>query len=273
MPQIDEAQYREGKGPCLDAWRQRAVVRLDLVEEHASAYPAFASACCDHGVASTLSLPMMSGDIAVGAMNLYAKDPEAFRSDDEAVGLDLATAAGAVLANVAAYWTAFDLSQQLTEAMRTRSVIEQAKGMLMARTPSLTADGAFDMLKSASQRENVKLSVPSTWGDEVVATLNLYSRIGPFDQSAVSVAAVLGAQVAIAVSRSPEYVAARAVVEQSQREVEDASDINVATGLLMVSQACTADQAAGLLQEAASHDEQTILEIAHRIIEQHHSSR
>jgi transcriptional regulator with GAF, ATPase, and Fis domain len=156
-PEIDAAQYREGKGPCLDAWRTKRVFRVDRVEECADEYPAFAAACKEHGVLSTLSLPMISGDVAVGAMNLYADVPEGFSEDDEAMGVDLAGAAGSVLANVSAYWTAFDLSQQLNEAMKTRAVIEQAKGMIMARSPGMTADDAFDLLRTASQRENVKL--------------------------------------------------------------------------------------------------------------------
>jgi AmiR/NasT family two-component response regulator len=36
-------------------------------------------------------------------------------------------------------------------------VIEQAKGILMARSPQLSAEDAFDLLRKASQRENVKL--------------------------------------------------------------------------------------------------------------------
>lgn len=156
-PEIDEAQYREGKGPCLDAWRENKVIRVDRLEDIEAEAPAFAAACRQHGVASTLSLPMMSGGSAIGAMNLYARSPEAFGTDDEGLGTDLAAAAGSVLANVAAYWTAFDLSQQLDEALRSRAVIEQAKGMLMARSPELDADAAFDVLRKASQRENVKL--------------------------------------------------------------------------------------------------------------------
>lgn len=156
-PEIDAAQYREGKGPCLDAWRENRVFRIGRVEDHAEAYPAFAEACHEHGVLSTLSLPMVSGDMAVGAMNLYARVADGFTADDETVGMDLAVAAGSVLANVSAYWTAFELSQQLNEAMKTRAVIEQAKGMLMAQSPLLGADDAFDLLRKASQRENVKL--------------------------------------------------------------------------------------------------------------------
>ena len=117
------------------------------------------------------------------------------------------------------------------------------------------------------------LSVPSLWGSETIATLNLYSRTSPFDQSAETVAAVLAAQVAIAVSRSPEFAAARAVVEEAQREADDQSQISLATGLLVGSQDCTREQAEGLLRQAAAEDEQTILQIAQRIIDQHDSTR
>jgi transcriptional regulator with GAF, ATPase, and Fis domain len=156
-PAIDEVQYREGKGPCLDAWRANAVVRLRRVQDSADTYPGFAKACCEHGVLSTLSLPMTAGHVALGAVNLYARDEDAFSKDDESVAGDLAVAGAAVLLNVSAYWTAFDLTTQLSEAMASRAVIEQAKGVLMAGTAGLTADAAFELLRSVSQRENLKL--------------------------------------------------------------------------------------------------------------------
>lgn len=156
-PEIDGAQYRDGEGPCLDAWREKRVIRVDRLEDWEDRYPAFAAASREHEVFSTLSLPMIVGDVAVGALNLYARVPDGFTDDDESLGLDLAGAAAAVVGNVSAYWTAFDMSQQLNEAMQTRAVIEQAKGMIMARAPHLSADGAFNVLRKASQRENVKL--------------------------------------------------------------------------------------------------------------------
>lgn len=116
------------------------------------------------------------------------------------------------------------------------------------------------------------LSVPALWGTEIVATLNLYSRSGTFDETADTVAAVLAAQVTIAVSRSPEFAIARDVVVHAQRNADDQADMHVATGLLMINQACTAEQAEGLLRRAAVQDEKTILEIAHRIINQHRNT-
>ena len=156
--QIDQAQYDEGRGPCLDAWREKRIVRLDDVAvDGMAAYPAFSQACLDHGIHSTLSLPLIASDRGVGALNLYAEGATAFSADDEQVGGDLATAASVVLANAAAYWGAYDLSQQMSEAMQSRAVIEQAKGMLMAQSSGLTSDEAFQLLSRASQRENVKL--------------------------------------------------------------------------------------------------------------------
>lgn len=156
-PEIDAVQYREDRGPCLDAWRTGTIVRLDRVDDAVDTYPAFVAACAEHGVRSVLSLPMVVGESSVGSMNLYARVQEAFDDDDEDLGSELAAAAGSVLANVSAYWTAFEVSQQLEEAMSSRSVIEQAKGILMAGSPGLDADGAFDLLRQASSRENIKL--------------------------------------------------------------------------------------------------------------------
>jgi GAF domain-containing protein len=149
------------------------------------------------------------------------------------------------------------------------------QSMSTIRVDLLEQGDAFPHFAPAARRKGFRgvLSVPATWGDEVVATLNMYSRSRPFDQSAESVASVLAAQVAIAVSRSPEFAAARGVVEQAQRDADDDADVNVATGLLMVNESCTAEQAEGLLRQAATQDERTIVEIAQRIIQEHRTSR
>ena len=146
--------------------------------------------------------------------------------------------------------------------------------MTTVRVDLLEQGEAFPQFAHAARRRGFLgvLSVPATWGEEVVATLNLYSRSGPFDETADSVASVLAAQIAIAVSRSPEFAAARGVVEQAQRDADDDAEINIATGLLMVNESCTTEQAEGLLRQAANHDERTILEIAQRIIRQHRTS-
>lgn len=117
------------------------------------------------------------------------------------------------------------------------------------------------------------LTVPARWGADVIGALRLYSRSGSFDESAASLAAALAAQVAVAISRSPAFVAARNVVEHGQRDLEDRADVSMATGLLMAREACTAEQASGLLRSAASADATDTSEIARRILRRHYHSR
>jgi GAF domain-containing protein len=156
-PEIDAGQYESGRGPCLDAWRERRVVRIDDMAAAVGDYPEFAKAAVAHDVQSTLSLPLVAGDRGIGALNLYARVLNGFTADDEAIGVELAAAAAIVLANASDYWQASQLGEQLSQAMQSRAVIEQAKGMLMAQSPKLDPDAAFDLLRRASQRENVKL--------------------------------------------------------------------------------------------------------------------
>ncbi|HEV2809113.1 MAG TPA: GAF and ANTAR domain-containing protein [Acidimicrobiales bacterium] len=155
--EIDQAQYDTGRGPCLDAWRTKRPIRLDDLDRVDADYGEYASACMGHGIQSTLSMPLIAADRGVGALNFYSATTAGFSADDEQLAGDLASAASAVLANTVAYWGAYDLSQQLTEAMQSRAVIEQAKGMLMAKSPELSSEDAFDLLRRASQRENLKL--------------------------------------------------------------------------------------------------------------------
>jgi len=154
-PEIDQAQYETGEGPCLDAFLQQRIFTIESTRE-AGPWPTFRRAAAAHGVGSTLSLPLLANDKALGAMNVYAFKERAFGEHDVEVGTLFSYQAASVLANAQAYWDARDLSSRLGEAMEHRAIIEQAKGMLMATQPC-AAEEAFDILVRASQRENVKL--------------------------------------------------------------------------------------------------------------------
>jgi GAF domain-containing protein len=154
-PEVDQAQYDSGDGPCLDAFEHQRVYRIDSTREDGP-WAAFRRAAAEHGIGSTLSLPMSVDKQPVGAMNLYSFQERAFTPRDAEVGELFASQAAIVLANAQAYWDARELSSRLGEAMKTRAVIEQAKGMLMA-AQRCTEDEAFELLVRASQRENVKL--------------------------------------------------------------------------------------------------------------------
>jgi GAF domain-containing protein len=154
-PEIDQAQYDSGDGPCLQAFDTMQVVDLPSTTEPGP-WPEFRRVAADHGIHSTLSLPLVVGNAPVGAMNLYAKRPRAFDDTARDTAVQFSAQAAIVLANAQAYWDAQDLSAGLSEAMEHRAVIEQAKGILMG-SQGCDADAAFRLLVRASQRENVKL--------------------------------------------------------------------------------------------------------------------
>jgi GAF domain-containing protein len=154
-PEMDSAQYDTGVGPCLDAWRHQQVFRIDSTADDGQ-WPAFSQAAADHGIQSTISLPLAVRGNGIGALNLYSKQAAAFSDEDEQVGSLFADQASVALTNAQLYDSAYRLTQQLQEALTSRAVIDQAKGILMGQR-GVGVDEAFTLLRTTSQRENRKL--------------------------------------------------------------------------------------------------------------------
>lgn len=154
-PEVDSVQYKTGSGPCLDASRQQHRFRVDSTSEDPR-WVEFCQAAAAKDIHSVMSLPLAASGKPIGALNFYSRTKRAFSEDDEELGQLFARQAGVALANSLAYWGATELAQQLEEALSSRAVIDQAKGIIMG-AQGLTADEAFEVLRRASQRENTKL--------------------------------------------------------------------------------------------------------------------
>jgi GAF domain-containing protein len=153
--EVDRRQYEGGDGPCLDALRHRRINSVNG-QEAMERWPEFASSAAEVGMRSFLASPLIAGDVAIGSLNLYSTSPDGFDSlDDALVGLYSAQASVA-LANARLYRSAQRLSDQLKEALGSRAVIEQAKGVLMGQH-RIRPEAAFELLRDRSQRENRKL--------------------------------------------------------------------------------------------------------------------
>jgi GAF domain-containing protein len=155
VAEIDQAQYDVDDGPCLDSFRYGQVFRIDETLDDDLPWPEFRAAAALHGVHSTLSLPLVAGD-TIGALNLYSRRPGAFPEGIGAQVERFTEPAAVLLLNAYMLWDAHRLVDNLETALETKAVIEQAKGMLMAQQ-GIDADAAFDVLRRASQRENVKV--------------------------------------------------------------------------------------------------------------------
>lgn len=152
---VDQAQYDAGDGPCICAHRQQEVLRVD-VSEAAQRWPAFAAAARRAGIRSFLAAPLPARRVSLGSLNLYSHDANGFDALDETLIALFVGQVAVSLANARLYASTRALSGQLEEALASRGVIDQAKGVLMARQ-GVDADGAFQLLRRRSQLTNTKL--------------------------------------------------------------------------------------------------------------------
>jgi AmiR/NasT family two-component response regulator len=101
---------------------------------------------------------------------MYATRPHAFEDSSVELAETIADYVAVAVANAHAHSKAAELAEQMRQAMQTRSVIDQAKGIIMAQN-HCTADEAFAMLSRASQRSNRKLrDIAQSIVHNVVAT-------------------------------------------------------------------------------------------------------
>ncbi|GAB3147852.1 hypothetical protein GCM10027258_41920 [Amycolatopsis stemonae] len=157
---LDDVQYRTGAGPCLDAATPDGpAYALDQDLARPSAWPQFAAVATAHGLGAVLStalLPASRPGGLTGALNIYAHRG-GITPTDRHRSLLLATHASLALEHARGAEVAELERTHLKEAIGSRDVIGQAKGILMARQ-GLDAEAAFALLRRTSQDLNVKLA-------------------------------------------------------------------------------------------------------------------
>jgi GAF domain-containing protein len=156
---LDEKQYQLGDGPCLAAIRHRGAEHASTVAD--DRWPAFSSAAVDLGVLAVFSVPLGNEEAVMGALNMYSETQAEYNAAARAVGCSFADQLGVAAATVTLYAEGYELSRQLQQAMESRAVIEQAKGILMA-AQHCSPDAAFQILVRASQNQNRKLRAIAT---------------------------------------------------------------------------------------------------------------
>lgn len=158
--QLDELQYEFGEGPCHDAATPAgpAMARSPDLRNH-GLWPKWAPAAAELGaraVLSTALIPDATPPRRSGALNVYSRRPHGLDDVDVDQALLLATHASLALARTEAVTHAELREAQLRQAIASRDVIGQAKGIIMNRR-GVPAGEAFEILRRTSQQLNVKL--------------------------------------------------------------------------------------------------------------------
>ena len=106
------------------------------------------------GLGSSVSSPLPVENYLVGALNVYSRTPYAF--DADAVDLALALHVTAAVSHAESRRAHRERATNMARAIHSHSVIDQAKGIIMAQQ-KCTSDAAFGMLRKLSMDENIKL--------------------------------------------------------------------------------------------------------------------
>lgn len=152
---LDERQYEMGFGPCVDAARTCRTIAISADSDD-SPYRDFARLAARAGVQYSVAVGMRITERIACAMNVYCRAEPADAPDFMEHAEIFSAYATVVINNLVRYNEATDHAANLLKAMESRAVIEQAKGIIMARD-RCTPDDAFDTLRRISQQQNVKL--------------------------------------------------------------------------------------------------------------------
>jgi GAF domain-containing protein len=155
--EIDDLQYGIGQGPCITAARESQTVMSGSLGSDPR-WRKFGGTVARLGVHSVLSLPLITPDGVVGAMNVYAHDRNVFDERAAELGEIFAVPAAVAVQNAHVLAQTQRLAARLQSALETRGIVDRAVGIVMSRSGG-TADEALARLRALSQNEHSKLVV------------------------------------------------------------------------------------------------------------------
>ncbi|MGH3865859.1 MAG: ANTAR domain-containing protein [Pseudonocardiaceae bacterium] len=109
-----------------------------------------------HGIGSALSIPISTGSGVRGALNLYAAQTNMFTTNRRTRAEALGTEGSRTLRLALRGTDQIQLTHHLETAMASRSIIDQAIGIIMGQNRCSATD-AFEILRAASNHRNIKL--------------------------------------------------------------------------------------------------------------------
>jgi GAF domain-containing protein len=153
--ELFELQAQEG--PCMDAFRTGEAVSHVILSSESGRWPSFTVAALEAGFRSASALPLRYRDVTLGALNLLNTTADAMADEDRIVARAFADLAAVSIVQNRAHIEAKRLNEQLSAALTSRVVIEQAKGVLAERA-GIELSEAFSRMRAYARDHNRRLS-------------------------------------------------------------------------------------------------------------------
>lgn len=152
---LTEVELRSGRGPETSALATGEATHCPdtLVEER---WPEYAQEALSRGVRCSVTLAHQAGPMAV-TLSLFGARPRVLDPDQVPLAELLVAAGGALVENLSQYGDARRTARQLRDAAQSRTVVDQAKGILM-NALGCSADQALGRMREISQQGNMRVT-------------------------------------------------------------------------------------------------------------------
>lgn len=151
MEVLELLELQGQSGPCLDAYRTGRPVTPADVGEMRRSWPSFAQQVELAGFSSVQATPMRLRDEVIGALNIFRRREGAMTDADLKLARALADVATVALVTDRTLAARQRLADQLQEALTSRVLLEQAKGMLAERA-GIDVAQAFAAMRDQARR-------------------------------------------------------------------------------------------------------------------------
>jgi GAF domain-containing protein len=152
---LEAIQEQIGEGPCIDAFLEDAPVRADDLGADPR-WPSAGPLAAGHGVRAVLGVPVNLRQGPVGTLNVYAAQPHRWDDGDVAAIQAYTRVIASLLRAAVQAHVSGRAATQLQHALDHRSLIEQAKGVIMERR-GLDQQAAFELLRSQARSTRRRL--------------------------------------------------------------------------------------------------------------------
>ena len=152
---LERVQELHQRGPCIEAVEQRRTIAVPDLQDAlvADRWPAYVVQAQVSGVRAVAAVPMLANDEAIGAIDLYDGSQRDWNDTDLQNARVLADIATSYLVHASELERQRRTTEQLREALESRIVIEQAKGIIAASN-GISVDEAFKRLQKHSRDRN-----------------------------------------------------------------------------------------------------------------------
>jgi GAF domain-containing protein len=173
--ELEELQAEAGEGPCITAMSgARTVYVRDVARE--SRWPDFGQAAAERGYVAVLAVPIGLDDGCRAALSFYATHRSGFTESEIFTAEDFARQVSMPLRLALRIGRLQEARDDLESAMKSRTVIDMAIGVVMAQN-RCRPDEAFTLLRKASNARNTKVrEVASSIVAAIAGTTDVRSR-------------------------------------------------------------------------------------------------